>query len=47
MKEMILKMKRLLTGTSKWTDNEWPCKKHDHVTTNCATCQALIGLTLS
>jgi hypothetical protein len=46
MRAMMLKMRHLLTGTSKRTDHEWPCKKHDHVTRNCATCEALIGLTL-
>jgi hypothetical protein len=46
MKTMMLKMRQLLTGISKRTDHKWPCGRHDHVTTNCATCQALIELTL-
>jgi hypothetical protein len=46
MRAMLLKMRNLLPGTSKRADHAWPCTKHDHVTRNCATCQALMGLTL-
>jgi 5-methylcytosine-specific restriction endonuclease McrA len=47
MRALLLKMRNLLTGTSKRTDHVWPCLKHDHITRNCATCQALIEMTLS
>jgi hypothetical protein len=46
MLAILRKLRHLLTGRAGQTDHEWPCRRHDHLTGNCDTCQALIELTL-